>query len=405
MADSSSSSSAELQGITIPTNRFDATPQKEFTMKTRVLALSVPLVSLGTWAVVACFSPDSKAVPPPRAAEGFELRPEEKQVVDIFREASPSVVFISSSIVRRNYFSRILEEIPRGTGSGFVWDKDGHVVTNYHVVADYVENPGRNITLTVALDDRSEYKVERVVGTYPDKELAVLMIKAPPEKLQPIRLGRSKDILVGQTVLAIGNPFGLDHTLTLGIVSAVGREIQAMNQRRISDVIQTDAAINPGNSGGPLLNSSGQLVGMNTAILSPSGVNAGIGFAIPIDTLARYTDQLIRYEGRVKLPGLGIVLFPDFVTRQLGVTGVLINKVPTDSAAAKSALKGTTLYEDGEVQELGDLIVAVDGKKVTDFVSLRDILDAYAIGDEVEVTYLRGKKQETAKLRLQEIER
>jgi S1-C subfamily serine protease len=374
-------------------------------MKTRTFALSAPVALLLAWAVVACFSPDSRALGPPRTAEEFELRPEEKKVVEIFREASPSVVFISSSLVRRNYFSRALEEIPRGTGSGFVWDKSGHVVTNYHVIADYVENPGRNITLTVTLDDRTEYKVERVVGTYPDKELAVLEIKAPPEKLRPIRLGRSRDILVGQTVLAIGNPFGLDHTLTTGIVSAVGREIQAMNQRRISDVLQTDAAINPGNSGGPLLNSAGQLIGMNTAILSPSGVNAGIGFAIPSDTIARYTDQLIRYEGRVKLPGLGIVLFPDFVTKQLGVTGVLINKVPAESAAAKSGLKGTTLYEDGEVQELGDLIVAVDGKKVTDFVALRDILDGHAVGDEVEVSYLRGKKQEKTKLQLQEIER
>ena len=374
----------------------------------RLLAFGVPALCFVGLAAIACFGPDSRAVvPSTRAAEAsqsFDLRPEEKQLVEVFKEVSPSVVFVSSNVVRRNYFDFSLEEIARGSGSGFIWDKQGHVVTNYHVIRDFVESGGRSMRLTVTLADRSEYRVAKIVGTYMDKELAVLEIDAPPEKLRPIRVGRSSALSVGQTVLAIGNPFGLDHSLTTGIVSALGREIQALTGRRIADVIQTDAAINPGNSGGPLLNSAGQLIGMNTAILSPSGAYAGIGFAIPGDTVQRFVEQLIRNNGKIVSPGLGVALFPDYVTQRLGIPGVLINKIPSDSAAAKSGLRGTRFYEDGELEQLGDMITAVDGKKVTDFNSLRDALEARGIGDEVEVTYTRDKEERKTRLRLQKIE-
>ena len=376
-------------------------------MRRRPLAvLMTAAVTLAGIGFVACFGPDSKTV---RSVGGeevapFELRPEEKAIVDIFREASKSVVFISSTLVRRNWLNLSIEEIPRGTGSGFVWDKEGHVVTNYHVIKDYVESRGRGVSLTVTLNDRSVRKVERIVGIYDDKELAVLEIAAPADKLYPVRVGSSRTLQVGQTALAIGNPFGLDYTLTVGVVSAVGRHIQALTGRRISGVIQTDAAINPGNSGGPLLNSAGQVIGMNTAILSPSGASAGIGFAIPIDTISRYVNQMIRNKGKVSGAGLGIVPFDDYIAQQLGLKGVLLYKVAPDGSAAKAGLRGTTLSEDGEIEQLGDVITGIDKDKITDFDGLRDALEDRSPGDEVEVTYDRDGRERKLKLQLQKID-
>jgi len=372
----------------------------------RWIVATVAVVASATLVFVACFGPDSPAgyAGPPRQAEPFELKPEEKRIVDIFREASPSVVFISSNVLVRSYFSRSVDEMPYGAGSGFIWDKQGHVVTNFHVVRDYVQREGRGMTLTVTMDDQSKYKVEEVVGVYVDKELAVLRIAAPPEKLHPIHLGTSRTLLVGQTTLAIGNPFGLDRTLTVGIVSALGREIQALSGRRISDVIQTDAAINPGNSGGPLLNSSGQLIGMNTAILSPSGVNAGIGFAIPGDIVRRYVDQMIKTKGKVSGAGLGIRPFPDSTAKSLGLVGVLIERVFPDGAADKAGLQGTRFHDNGDLERLGDVITAIGSDKVSDFDGLRDALEKRAVGDEVEVTVSREGKEKKVKALLQEIE-
>ena len=256
--------------------------------KTRFV-IGPALLSLGVLAG-ACFVREP-GVPTTLAkdnATSFTLQPEERRLVDIFRNASKSVVFVSSNaLIRRSFSSLNTEEIPQGTGSGFVWDKQGHIVTNFHVVKDHILGNGRGTTITVTLDDQKTYQAE-IKGFFADKEIAVLHVDAPADHLHPIEIGSSSDLVVGQNAIAIGNPFGLDHTLTVGVISALGREIQALNGRRIQDMIQTDAAINPGNSGGPLLNSSGQVIGMNTAILSPVGVNAGIGFAIPVDTIQRY---------------------------------------------------------------------------------------------------------------------
>ena len=208
---------------------------------------------------------------------------DEANTTEVFSNASPSVVYVTSTALRRQRFSLNVLEIPQGAGSGFVWDDSGLIVTNYHVVA-------RANRLTVTLSDQREFEA-KVVGLAPERDLAVLRLIAPPDQLIELPLGDSSELSVGRKVMAIGNPFGLDTTLTVGVVSALGREIQSPSGRKIRGVVQTDAAINPGNSGGPLLNSLGQLVGVNTAIYSPSGASAGIGFAIPVDTVRRVVNQ------------------------------------------------------------------------------------------------------------------
>ncbi|MEM8961237.1 MAG: trypsin-like peptidase domain-containing protein [Acidobacteriota bacterium] len=220
----------------------------------------------------------------------LDLSAEEQRDIRVFREAIPSVVFVSSSIVRRDRFTLNVMEIPQGTGSGFIWDDQGHVVTNFHVV----QNGER---FSVLIGEQTELDAE-LVGVAPDKDLAVLRLLEIPDDLRPMRVGASGSLLVGQRVLAIGNPFGLDQTLTIGVVSALGRELTSPSGRQIRDVIQTDAAINPGNSGGPLLDSAGRVIGINTAIFSPSGASAGIGFAVPIDTAKRVGDS-----GRLSVSG------------------------------------------------------------------------------------------------------
>ncbi|MBM4297498.1 MAG: trypsin-like serine protease, partial [Deltaproteobacteria bacterium] len=232
-------------------------------------------VTKGAWLDGAALN-DPKASPRAVAPRG-ELRGDEKSTIALFKQASPAVVNITAIGVERDMFTLNLYQIPQGTGSGFVWDTTGNIITNFHVIqnADAAQ---------VTLADQSNWKA-RVVGVAPDKDLAVLKIDAPANKLQPIPIGTSKDLQVGQSVFAIGNPFGLDQTLTTGIISALNREIESVTRRPIQGVIQSDAAINPGNSGGPLLDSAGRLIGVNTAIYSPSGASAGIGFAIPVDTV------------------------------------------------------------------------------------------------------------------------
>ncbi len=222
------------------------------------------------------------------------LADDEKTTIAIFRQAAPSVVHITTLLnARRDVFSLNVQQVPEGTGSGFVWDQEGRVVTNYHVIQDAD-------SAQVTLADHTTWE-GRLVGEYPDKDVAVLWIGAPKEQLRPIPVGTSHDLQVGQKVLAIGNPFGLDQSLTTGVVSALGREIRSVSGRPIRDVIQTDAAINPGNSGGPLLDSAGRLIGVNTAIYSPSGASAGIRFAIPVDEVNRAVTQIIRH-GKVISP-------------------------------------------------------------------------------------------------------
>ncbi|MBI5596897.1 MAG: trypsin-like peptidase domain-containing protein [Elusimicrobia bacterium] len=322
------------------------------------------------------------------------LSADERAVIDLFRGAVDSVVYITNLGVARDAFSYDLAEYPQGTGSGFVWDDEGHIVTNFHVIqgADAAE---------VTLADHSTWKAV-FVGAAPDKDIAVLRIEAPKAKLKAIPLGTSRDLMVGQRVLAIGNPFGLDQTLTTGVISALGREIHSVTRRPITGVIQTDAAINPGNSGGPLLDSAGRLIGVNTAIYSPSGAYAGIGFAVPADVVASIVPQLIRH-GKVVRPGIGIGIADDAMTRRAGLEGVLILGVEPGGSAAAAGLRPTRRDAYGRVT-LGDLIVGVEGKPVRDSDDLFKALDGKTVGQSVEVTVLRDGRRRPVKVRLQAID-
>lgn len=312
-----------------------------------------------------------------------ELAPNEQATIELFRAASPSVVHITTVQVRRDAFSFNLFEIPRGTGSGLVWDEQGNVVTNFHVI----QGASR---AKVTLADQSTWDA-RLVGAEPDKDLAVLKIDAPAERLRPILVGTSHDLEVGQTVFAIGNPFGLDQTLTTGVISGLGREIRAATGRPIQDVIQTDAAINPGNSGGPLLDSAGRLIGVNTAIYSPSGAYAGIGFAVPVDTVNHIVPQLIQH-GRVQRPGLGVTIANDQIMRRLGIEGVLVMQVVPGGPAEEAGIQPTAYDQAGRLR-LGDVIVAIDDQPVRNTRELFAALEDRQAGQTVQVTVLRGDQQ------------
>jgi len=338
------------------------------------------LVFLGLWLLFG------RQAPPPRNPDATprlvtprgDLAADEKSTIELFELNAPAVVYITTSELRRDFLSLNVYEIPRGTGSGFIWDRDGNIVTNFHVI----ESANR---VEVGLSDGSTWKAV-VVGAAPDKDIAVLHIAAPKDKLRPVVIGESKDLLVGQKVFAIGNPFGLDHTLTAGIVSALGREIEAITGRRIKGVIQTDAAINPGNSGGPLLDSAGRLVGVNTAIYSPAGQSAGIGFAVPVEIVNRVVTDILRYGKDIR-PGLGVTLANPSITRRLNVDGLLIINVQPGSGADKAGLRGTR-REFGEIV-LGDIIVSINGAAVESVDDLLDQLDKHQVGDEVRVGIIR----------------
>lgn len=302
---------------------------------------------------------------------------DERNTTEIFSRASPSVVFVTrTALRRRSAFSLDVMEIPAGSGSGFIWSKSGLVVTNFHVIA------GAN-KLRVTLQDGSEHDAE-LIGVAPEKDLAVLRIPNPPEELVPLPLGDSTELAVGRKVLAIGNPFGLDTTLTTGVVSALGREIRGPSNRRIRGVIQTDAAINPGNSGGPLLNSLGQLIGVNTAIYSPSGASAGIGFAIPVNTVREVVPQLIAY-GKILRPIMGLELASDRWTRRYRIEGVPVVRVFPGLPADDAGLRGAWRSARGEVK-LGDVITAIDGETVKNNDDYLSIMESHKAGDEVTVT-------------------
>jgi len=306
----------------------------------------------------------------------------EALTIRLFEEAAPSVTFITTTALKRDFWSRDVFEIPGGTGSGFIWDKKGHIVTNYHVIE------GANKAM-VTLSDNSSYEAT-VVGVAMEKDLAVLKINAPESALKPIPVGNSANLKVGQTVLAIGNPFGLDQTLTTGVISALGREIQSRSQIPIRDVIQTDAAINPGNSGGPLLNSLGQLIGVNTAIYSPSGAYAGIGFSIPVDVVNWVVPDVIRY-GKLKRPRIGIEMINNQYTQGMGLEGVLIMNVVPGSPAEKAGLMAT------QRNKRGDLIIGLGNIKIKENLDLMLGLEKYKPGDKVKLTIDRnGKKMEVS---------
>ena len=344
--------------------------------------------------------PDAPASTPPRfvLVPAATLTPlpegvsaEEKRDVEVFRRARASVTFITSLALRRSPLSFDVQQIPQGAGSGFVWDQDGHIVTNFHVTQ-------QGDAFSVTLADQSEWDA-KVAGAAPDKDIAVLKIGAPREKLVPLVRGNSQGLVVGQRVLAVGNPFGLDHSLTVGVVSALGRELRSPSGRRIRDVIQTDAAINPGNSGGPLLDSSGRLIGVNTAIFSPSGAFAGIGFAVPVDTVTRLVPQLIA-KGRIVTAGIGVTLIPTRYNAQLGgIDGVAIGEVMPDGPAARAGLQGAQSAR-GRRVVLGDRIIAVDGKPVKNEDDLRDAFESAGVGGSVTLTVARGRERRDVKVAL-----
>jgi S1-C subfamily serine protease len=321
------------------------------------------------------------------------LNAEERTTIALFRQASPSVVFITTLARQRDFFSLNIAEIPQGSGSGFIWDQEGHIITNFHVI----QGASR---ARVTLADHSVWDAQ-LVGVAPDHDLAVLYIKAPKNQLRPLAIGTSADLEVGQTVLAIGNPFGLDQTLTTGIISALGREINATTGRTIAGVIQTDAAINPGNSGGPLLDSAGRLIGVNTAIFSPSGSSSGIGFAVPVDTVNRMVPQLIR-QGEITRAGLGVRIGDDRVSRRLNLPGVLIIEVEKGSAAEAAGLRSTRVDAKGGVK-LGDVIMAIDGERIETSNDLFNAMEKRAVGETVKVTVLRGETRLSTPVTLQAV--
>ncbi|WP_428262538.1 S1C family serine protease [Haliangium sp.] len=337
-------------------------------------------VATGATAPVTEPPAEPPAEPAPRqiTARG-DLASDESATIELFRQASPAVVHITNLQARRDRISLNVTEIPQGTGSGFIWDDVGHVVTNYHVIqnADLV---------AVTLNDNTVWQGQ-IVGTAPDKDLAVVKISAPRDRLHPLSVGASGDLQVGQKVFAIGNPFGLDQTLTTGVISGLNREIKSTSGRPIYDVIQTDAAINPGNSGGPLLDSAGLLIGVNTAIYSPSGAYAGIGFAVPVDTVNRIVPQLVA-NGRVVKPGLGIQSVPDKIAARSGIKGVAIFQVVDGSAADKAGLRGLVRDRYGR-PIVGDVIVGMDGIPIRVLDDLYRALDDKRVGDQVELSLQR----------------
>lgn len=326
------------------------------------------------------------------------LTEDETRDIRIFRRASPATVFITSLSLRRGWFSLDVTTVPQGSGTGFVWDSEGHIVTNFHVV----QTRDRNTSYRVTLWDHSEWEAT-VIGVAPGKDLAVLRIDAPRELLRPLALGTSHDLAVGQKVLAVGNPFGFDQTLTTGVVSALGRDLEAPDGRTIHDVIQTDAAINPGNSGGPLLDSSGRLIGVNTAIVSPSGAYAGIGFAIPSDTVRRLVPQLIEHGEPIR-PGIGISILSDYQARQYGFEGVPVVEVVRGMPADRAGIESVTVTRGGRVR--GDVIVGVNGRRVRTRAELLDAFeDAGGVGATIELSLLNVGRTREVELQLIEINR
>ena len=325
------------------------------------------------------------AEPRPIAARG-ELAGDEQATIQIFERASPSVVFITTRQRVRDLWTRNVFSVPRGTGSGFVWDNRGHVVTNNHVIEDASE-------AMVRLNDGRSYRAV-LIGASPAHDLAVLRINVSFDLPPPVPVGTSDNLKVGQKVFAIGNPFGLDYTLTSGLVSALDRSLEEANGTVIEHLIQTDAAINPGNSGGPLLDSAGRLIGINTAIYSPSGAYAGIGFAVPVDAVNRVVPQLIA-EGRYLRPSIGIGVDEDInrlVTERLGIDGVLVLRVTPGSAAEAVGLRRTQVDSRGDIIP-GDMILAIGGEDVDSVGSLLAALDQRQVGERVKLRVWRDGRE------------
>lgn len=333
------------------------------------------------------------AAPRPVTQRG-ELSADERATIHLFENLRDSVVYITTRAQVQDFWSRNIFSVPRGTGSGFIWDESGHVVTNYHVIEDASE-------ATVRLANGKDYAAT-LIGASRMHDIAVLRIKVDHKLSTPLPIGTSHDLKVGQKVYAIGNPFGLDWTLTNGIVSALDRSLTEKNGVTVEHLIQTNAAINPGNSGGPLLDSAGRLIGINTAIYSPSGANAGIGFAVPVDTINRVVPQLIR-SGKYTRPVLGIGIDEDINRRLTGILeikGVVILRVPPGSAAATAGLTGIKAARNGSIVP-GDIITAIEGKSVDSVGKLVARLDDFRVGDNIRLTVSRQGKSREVRIILQ----
>jgi S1-C subfamily serine protease len=356
-----------------------------------IRSLPIPILALCAVAALACDAPApaggvSAATPPTSRA----LLEDERNTIEVFRRTSASVVFVRNTEVVLGLFNLNATEVPRGTGSGFVWDERGHIVTNQHVIQ------GGN-RFAVTLSDGSTHEAQ-LVGSAPRKDLAVLKIDPRGADLVPLEAGDSRGLLVGQKVLAIGNPFGLDGSLTTGVISALGREIRSQAGTVIEDVIQTDASINPGNSGGPLLDSNGRVIGVTTGIFSTSGSSAGVGFAVPVATLSRLVPQLIEH-GRVRWPGLGVTLLPDHLAARWGVEGVVVRQVLRGSPAKLAGLQGIKVDARGDVLSF-DLITEVGDRRIYEAADLIDALDDYEVGDVVKVRFTRDGESWEANIEL-----
>jgi len=324
-----------------------------------------------------------------------KLNENELNTIKLFQKTVQSVVNVSTIQQRRGGWHFGDYEMPAGAGSGFVWDSEGHIVTNFHVVQN-----GNKFHVTFH-NDSTQYEA-KVVGVEPKKDIAVLKLVTMPKKIQAINIGTSKDLLVGQKAVAIGNPFGLDHTITEGIVSALDRKIEGIGGVKIHGMIQTDASINPGNSGGPLLDSSGYLIGMNTVIFSGSGTSSGVGFAVPIDTINRIVPQLIKH-GKITRPGLGIGILPEHLKPRFGIkNGIVISYIDENGPVSKAGLVGMGQDEYGRYY-LGDIITHIDGANVDTYDDIYQLLDTKNIGDTVEIKYLREGKTKSAKVKLTSI--
>lgn len=377
--------------------RFDSPARKSSITQKWLIVILFVLIAIMTYELVS----RKLRQPTFRIPDRTDLTQSELRTIELFRESSPSVVHIRTSEIalEAGPVSMNLQKTPQGSGSGFIWDRKGHIVTNFHVIQKADE-------VTVTLADNTTWKAT-YVGFAPSKDLAVLKINAPSEQLKPIKVGASTDLQVGQTVLAIGNPFGLDQTLTTGIISGLGREIISVTGRSIRNVIQTDAAINPGNSGGPLLDSSGHLIGVNTAIYSSSHVYAGIGYAVPVDLVSRFVPQLIRY-GVIQIPSLNFTGVDDFLTRRLRLNnllprdshGVMVQNVIPGGAAELAGLEAIRLDNKGNLV-LGDLIMQVDQIPISDANDLLDALETHKVGDEVSLIVLRNNQKMKLSTKLQ----
>ena len=373
--------------------------EKEFDGVSLLRSIRILLLILITWLALFVFLPIIEDIwasmhsePRSVTARG-ELSPTEKSNIEIFQQSSPSVVYITTLEDTLNLWTRDITRIPRGTGSGFIWDRQGHVITNYHVLQ------GAS-AVRIRLSDHRTFNAT-LIGASPEHDLAVLRIPMTADMPKPLSIGTSHDLQVGQITYAIGNPFGLDHTLTTGVVSALNRSLRNNYGSSIEDLIQTDAAINPGNSGGPLLDSAGRLIGINTAMFSLSGTYAGIGFAVPVDTVNRIVPQIIK-EGHYQRPKLGITINESLnkeITKELGISGVAVIEVQPNSAAERSGLNGVIIKNNTIVS--GDVIVGIDQHKVENTKMLLSTLEKYHIGDTVAVKFFRNDQAREVSLTLE----